>query len=662
MKVSSKLIILISLGIIMIGFQFGVNRYLNIELNDYNQAIRELNKMSENLLNAIIEEKEFATAHDEESLNDAVSYAQMAIRETEHLSRHSSIVSSSDVSSIKKLLEKYQRAFSLEAAYIKQLDAAETDVHNKIVGFNRSSREIIEKIDAETGSALTSAPDNGKQLRLLADITRDAALTINQLFLTVNEDLFRKNDMNAYLLESQRAFTQLQREGERATAISGLITDDDYANFNTMMISTIHELPPQIKQIRQLWTKRDVNQGQLDSFRLLVVKAKERLMSNVEKSMAAFNSQLLLINGLAFVGSVLALFFIGMGIVRSITKPIGNITASAREIAAGDLSRANTEFAAFDVENQKTAGERVNRDEIWQLSSAFARMAKSLHSLIGQVQKSGIQVVSSATEISSSARQLKDTANQQVVSVNQVGATSRDITSRSQDLSNTMNDVAALVAETSTLAEQGHGGLAQLEANMQNLVDATSSIAEKLESINVRTHGIDTIVTTITKVAAQTNLLSLNAAIEAEKAGEYGFGFSVVAQEIRRLADQTAVATLDIEQMVQDMETAVDSGVNEVNQFVAQVRHGVEVVERISEQLSTIIDRVQALTPHFDAVNEAMRSQSEGAQEISEAMEKLSETAELTNQVIHGFKVAADQLTEAAQGVQEEVSKFRIES
>jgi methyl-accepting chemotaxis protein WspA len=92
-------------------------------------------------------------------------------------------------------------------------------------------------------------------------------------------------------------------------------------------------------------------------------------------------------------------------------------------------------------------------------------------------------------------------------------------------------------------------------------------------------------------VADQTNLLSLNAAIEAANAGEYGHGFSVVAQEIRRLADQTAVATLDIEQMVTEMQAAVTGGVTEMEQFTRQVGHGVDAVQRVSAQLGQIIEK-----------------------------------------------------------------------
>lgn len=102
---------------------------------------------------------------------------------------------------------------------------------------------------------------------------------------------------------------------------------------------------------------------------------------------------------------------------------------------------------------------------------------------------------------------------------------------------------------------------------------------------------------TISKVADRTNLLSLNAPIEAEKAGEYGLGFAVVAREIRRLADQTAVATLDIEGMVRDMQSSVAAGVMEMDKFTKEVSDSVEKAQGISTQFVEIINKVQSLTP-----------------------------------------------------------------
>jgi methyl-accepting chemotaxis protein WspA len=334
----------------------------------------------------------------------------------------------------------------------------------------------------------------------------------------------------------------------------------------------------------------------------------------------------------------------------------------AGEVAAGDLRNAVQQLSSEDGAVQVQENRKTGSDEIGTLSTAFCGMVASLHSLIGHVRNSGIQVVSSATEISASARELEASAAQQAASVTQVSVTSRQISSGSRELVQTMGGVVAVASETAALAREGQTGLQGMEATMVRLMEATGSIASKLETISEKTNNIGSVVTTINRVADRTNLLSLNAAIEAEKAGEYGLGFAVVAREIRRLADQSAVATLDIEQMVKEMQSAVSSGVMEVDKFVQQVRQGGDVIANIGGQLASIIDQVQALIPRFDEVNRAMETQSTSAEEISGAMLQLSEGAEQTRQVVSEFNRVVEQLTGAVHVLQNEVSKFRLEA
>jgi methyl-accepting chemotaxis protein WspA len=168
------------------------------------------------------------------------------------------------------------------------------------------------------------------------------------------------------------------------------------------------------------------------------------------------------------------------------------------------------------------------------------------------------------------------------------------------------------------------------------------------------------VVTTITKVADQTNLLSWNAAIEAEKAGKYGQGFAVVAGEIRRLADQTAVATLDIERMVVEMQSAVAAGGVETGKFSAEVKRDTETAVAISRPLSGIIAQVKELAPKFEMVNDGMRAQSQGARQISRSLAQISAGAVKTAHSLRQFNEATSELRNAAQRLQSEVAKFKV--
>jgi methyl-accepting chemotaxis protein WspA len=168
------------------------------------------------------------------------------------------------------------------------------------------------------------------------------------------------------------------------------------------------------------------------------------------------------------------------------------------------------------------------------------------------------------------------------------------------------------------------------------------------------------VVTTITKVADQTNLLSLNAAIEAEKAGEYGRGFAVVATEIRRLADQTAVATYDIDRMVKEIQSAVAAGVMGMDKFSDEVRRGMHEIENVSGQLTQIIHQVQALAPRCEVVSDGMQAQATGAGQITEALAQLSDAAQQTIQSLRQSTVAIDGLNQAATSMHGGVSRFKL--
>jgi len=315
-------------------------------------------------------------------------------------------------------------------------------------------------------------------------------------------------------------------------------------------------------------------------------------------------------------------------------------------VSHGDLS---TEVMAFSGD-----------ESVDHLAKGIQLMIDNLNTLVSQVQQSGIQVTSSATEIAATAKQQEATVTEQAASTNEIMATATQISATSRELASTMHEVADVADKTAVSANDGQEALSSMEDTMVQMNTATSSISSKLAVLSEKATNINTVVTTITKVADQTNLLSLNAAIEAEKAGEYGLGFAVVATEIRRLADQTAVATWDIEQMVKEMQSAVSAGVMGMDKFSEEVTRGVDDVRQIGGQLAHIIEQVQTLTPRFDAVNEGMQAQSHGAEQISEGMVQLNDATQQTVESLRESSMSINTLKDAAQELQNGVSKFRV--
>ncbi len=378
-----------------------------------------------------------------------------------------------------------------------------------------------------------------------------------------------------------------------------------------------------------------------------VLESNAELEDEVEERTRT-KTTILFILGIVAIAAVIVMALLMYRITRRLGSRIELATATAKKVAGGDLT--------VRIEEQG------RNDESSELLGSIGAMTLSLHSLVGRVKKSSIYLMSTATELRAVTQQQESTANSFGASTSEIAAAVQEISATSQELLTTMNSVSNVASQTSSLAEGGRTGLAGMDQTMKHLTRATGAISAKLSVIREKAADINVVVTTITKVADQTNLLSVNAAIEAEKAGEYGLGFLVLAREIRRLADQTAVATLDIEQMVKQMQGAVSTGVMEMDKFTEEVRQGVARVDAIGLQLGQIIESVQTLDSRFATVNEGMRNQALGARQISEAMVTLTEGAHLTMGSLTEFNSASSHLRDAVSELTEEVSQFKVSS
>jgi methyl-accepting chemotaxis protein len=270
-----------------------------------------------------------------------------------------------------------------------------------------------------------------------------------------------------------------------------------------------------------------------------------------------------------------------------------------------------------------------------------------------------IRLTSNATSIASSARQQASNVANINTSGNEIATAVNQISATSKELLRAMEQLAEDAEKTSTVATEGSRGLKGLGSSMESLSSATHTITDKLTTIRAKANKINSVVTAITKVADQTNLLSLNAAIEAEKAGEGGAGFAVVAREIRRLADQSALASMEIEQMVEAMQEAVSSGVAQTRELTEAMEQGIHASESISGQFGDIIQRVESMVPRYEAVHEGMQNQSEGAQQISEAMWQLTEMGRQTSESVDEMNGVSLQLHEAVRILKERIIHAR---
>jgi len=349
--------------------------------------------------------------------------------------------------------------------------------------------------------------------------------------------------------------------------------------------------------------------------------------------------------GVSLLVAILAAGLCGLLLMRAIMAPMNRIVSILEVMRTGDLSnRLNLE----------------RKDEFGAVETGFNDMMSELTSLVSQAQRSSVQVTTSVTEIAATSKQQQATATETAATTTEIGATSREIAATSRDLVRTMTEVSSAADQASVAAGSGQQGLARMEETMHSVMGAADLVNAKLAILNEKAGNINQVVVTIVKVADQTNLLSLNAAIEAEKAGEYGRGFAVVATEVRRLADQTAVATYDIEQMVREIQSAVSAGVMGMDKFSEEVRRGMSEVQQVGEQLSQIIHQVQALAPRVLMVNEGMQAQATGAEQINHALVQLGDASSQTVESLRQASFAIDELSQVAVGLRSGVSRFKV--
>ena len=302
------------------------------------------------------------------------------------------------------------------------------------------------------------------------------------------------------------------------------------------------------------------------------------------------------------------------------------------------------------------------RNECTVLAESLNRLGAELADLAGQLRQSGGDVLTVNSTLGAALGASKQGMAGMESLAAGLGASARRVLNTSTELSRTIHAVSLVADQTAQLTDASRHGLTRMGTTMQAIHHAADGINAKLGILNEKAANISHVITTMAKVADQTNLLSLNAAIEAEKAGEYGRGFAVVATEIQRLADQTAVAAEDIEQTVREMQAAVTAGVMGMDKFAEEVRTGVGDVQRVSGQLDRVLQGVQGITPQIEAVNTTMRTQTENARQISEAATKFGDCSRATSDAQRRAWGTVDEFESAARRMRERTARFKLKS
>ncbi len=323
---------------------------------------------------------------------------------------------------------------------------------------------------------------------------------------------------------------------------------------------------------------------------------------------------------------------------------------------AVELSRGNLLLPALEVNSS---------DELGNLATAFNTMQGNLKKLISSIAATSEQVASSAEELTAGAHQSAEAAtdvaqtvvsvadgmDQQVLSVDRVktnvDAVFADITK--------MTEKAERVTEnsvhTKTVAEQGEQLMQGAVQRMESIEKSVMATADVVKKLGENSQQIGAIIETISSIADQTNLLALNAAIEAARAGEAGRGFSVVAEEVRKLAEQSQQATEEIKDRISHIQTDTDAAVVAMEQGTGEVEKGTQAIREVGQQFGQILNMVGAIEGQIKDINVSVQTVSEGTNNIVVAVEEIDEVSKVTSGHTQTISAAAEEQSASSQEI-----------
>jgi methyl-accepting chemotaxis protein len=358
-----------------------------------------------------------------------------------------------------------------------------------------------------------------------------------------------------------------------------------------------------------------------------------------------FRRQAALLGGIALSALVL-LSLIGWRLGTGILRQLGGEPAAAaevmRRVAEGDLTA--------------TTGNPVPGSML----ASLATMVATLRGLVTEIHASGHQLVQLAEHIRDAAGQVSTAAQSQADATSSMAASIEELSVSSDHISSTARDTEEDSRNAMAQASEGSRRVGEATAAISNVVATVRDAADRIHALEERAMQISSIASVIKEIAGQTNLLALNAAIEAARAGEQGRGFAVVADEVRKLAERTAAATTEIEQMLDGIQRDTAASVHAMNDVLPGVEAGVQLASTATVSLNAIETGASRTLERIAEVANATREQSAASTSIAQCVEEISQMVEQTNATIHATAASASELNLIAQGLKAQISKFRV--
>jgi methyl-accepting chemotaxis protein len=545
---------------------------------------------------------------------------------------------------VEQSLGAYRKAFD-EFVSLSQAKDLALEMASWSVSSVANNLDVLQAGLADDGAYTlkeSEGKDGGQFLEQASQVSQVSRLMLQAMNeARVRLDLSRKGDDSA----GQGKIEQADQALTQAEQLKTTVKDEGYQTVLNEVVGHIGGFSEKLAEYTGLLAQEKTVYEQLHQRAAQVVERVDQAYVAEDRSMQAELKK----NSLLIIGSSALALLVGLiaswVITRLIVAPLRSVIRVAQQIASGDLS------ATVEV---------TRRDEIGQLMQAMQQMGAGLSSIVSGLQAGIEQLASSAQSLSAVTEQTNLEVSSQKEETEQVATAMNQMTATVHDVARNAEEAAQAAQTADGKVESGQQVVRQSMARIEQLADSATSASSSIESLSAEIQNIGTVLSVIKSVAEQTNLLALNAAIEAARAGEQGRGFAVVADEVRALAKRTQQSTEEIERLVSALRSAAQSSVQQIQNSGELVKLAVSDALQTESALGSIAAAVSLIQQMNQQIAAAAEEQSSVAEEINRSVTSIRASADQSSLAMQGNAASSIELAQLGIELKGMVGHFRL--